>query len=245
MSVSSAAQARPRGKSRTGRAAGRAAQDGAKLTAVPDPGPVPAPAPAPAADPLAKLGKALGLGQPARPAAPAQPDLPASVIARAAAPGGSAKPATGTRTGPGKAKPGPQPKPATAPKPVRPRTVKTPKPAGPANAKATYTTVDRYIGTVTVAVPGSGEPKVYLCEHGARNGHITEGPAVTCATRLLRNHAGGTAGTQTRPRYWGRYQADAAGSEPAGCGCRFGHKHAEHAVACAKTQAAAAGLTAD
>lgn len=250
--------ARPRSKSRTSRATERAAADRAKLTVVPDPPADPEPAqaaPPPKLDPLAKLGKALG--QPAAQARPVVvPDLPASVTQRAAAAAKTTPEGSGTAAAQrlsaaivaGQKASLPKPKTQTAPKPARTPKVKAPKVTGPADAKATYKTVERFNGLVTVTAPGQ-DPKVHQCEHAARNGHITIGAATACAARLTRNYKapdGGqvTVGTETRGRYWGVYQADAPGSAAVECGCRFGHKHTESAVACAKTRAAAAGLTA-
>jgi hypothetical protein len=250
MSTSTDTPARP-GKSRASTGAARAATDQPKLTVVPDPAPSPA-------DIAAKLGKVLGAA-PVQ-AAPAPSGLPDSVIKRAAQAGGTSR-VTGEPAGQHGTKKGTTPRPvvvkatqSTAKTPKTPK-AKTPKVkvAGPVTAAATAVTVDRYNGTVTVTTPAAGKTpaseKVHGCEHSARNGHITLAAANACAGRLLRNYTapdGGTvtAGIQVRPRYWGAYQGTAEGSVQITCDCRFGHKTADAAVACAKTHAAAAGLNA-
>jgi hypothetical protein len=240
--------ARPRSKSRATRAA---AENRANLTVVPDPPADPQPAPAPVPDPLVKLKLALGTGHTDTP-----PDSVTSRAAQAAttdaAKSPQAKPnaaaakmlaqAQGKTSGGVTVRPPKQPKAAKA--------AKAPKATGKApDAKATFTGTDRYVGTVTVMVageqPGSVVPKVHVCPHEARNGHITDTAALSCAAKMAGNYTAGVAGSRTRgePRYWGQYQADAEGSQPVGCGCRFGHRSKDSAVTCAKAQAAAAGLT--
>jgi hypothetical protein len=249
MTTPTAAKPRPRAKSRATRAAEKAT-DRPNLTIVPDPQPEPAPEPAKPAgiDAITARLASLNIGQPDPP--------PASVVNRAAQAAQSPpRPAenlnpNGTKKGTPKAKADAAAARAQATQAVKDKTTRTrqarvtSKVSGlPVNATATYVAVDRFIGTVTVAVEGS-DPQVHDCEHGSRNGHITQSPALTCANRLLRNYADGVPGTRTRPRYWGAYQANAEGSEPVMCPCKFGHREQDAAIACAKVQAAQAGLNA-
>lgn len=244
-------QARPRSKSRASRAADKLAGDRPNLTVVPDPEPAPAPAPAPLPDPLAKLTAALGTGQ----------GLPDSVTQRAAE-GATGRSASGENTNPDGTKKGtPQAKanaaaarllrdaeakagiPARTGGQKRPA-AKAPKVAGRApDATVTFTRVNRYVGTVIMPV-ADGDPVVHVCPHEDRNGHISQDAALSCAGKLARNYAGGTAGTRPRqePRYWGSYQASAEGSEPVRCSCSFGHRTQESATECARRHAHAAGL---
>lgn len=156
-------------------------------------------------------------------------------------------------------KPDPEPEPVkppvATPKPkvpvVRAPRVPKPKPAPAQPGAQTTATVeavpyDRYIGTVTIAILGEGgtaDEAVIDCAHAAKNGHITQEAAQSCANKLLGAHVGGTTGTRVRDRYNGAYTPKAGGAR-ALCGCRFGHKTEDAAISCARDQAARAGLSA-
>lgn len=258
MTVTQDAPPRAR-KSRAGRAAEKAAADRPDLKVVPDP----EPEAQPSAIDLISARLAQTLGQPA--------DLPRTVVERAN--GGSAGvPATGENLNEdGTRKGTPQAKAAHAQakaaqgaaatvqvRTARQKRAAAPKVGQPAkDPDATVQAVpfDRHVGViqVTTTVKKPRKPPVEettilaRCEHATRNGHITRDAAEKCIKPRLAafgDTPDAVVGVAVHDRFTGQYTAMAEGSQPVQCPCKFGHKTAESAVACAKQEASRAGLTA-
>jgi hypothetical protein len=225
------------------------------------------PAPAPAvADPVAAVTARLaGALAPDR-------DLPASVVQRSAAAAQTARITVGenmNQDGTPKGTPAAKATAAAAKASVkaavkettvaasqrRAAAPKAPKEPGKTpDATATAVAFDRHIGVIQVmTVTGRGASRKEVpdilarCEHAAKNGHLTVEAAVKCIAGRLKDFAdqpAATVGVTLHDRFTGQYQPIAEGADPQDCGCKFGHKTRESAIACARTQASRAGLLA-